>query len=346
LGGEKLRIVLSNEYGNKPLAIDSIHVALPDGDGSAISAGSDKPVTFSGSENLVIPAGAQAVSDPVERSVPKRGDLVVSFFVSSPTLIDTFHWDAEETGYIGAGDQVSSASIGQALKTTSRFFLTDVLVEAPADTKAVVAFGDSITDGAASGLNSNARWPDFLAERLVAENVAVVNAGISGARLLNSKMGENAAARFTRDVISVPNVTTVVVIIGINDIAWQAVAPSDPVLNKEDLIAGYRQLIAMAHTHNIRIVAGTLTPFQDALKGSPLEGYYSPKRDELRQEINDWIRTSGEFDAVVDLDRIVADPSNPLAIREGLHVDHLHFAPEGNKLIADALTNDVLFGGE
>lgn len=348
LGGENLRIVLSNEYGKSPLVIDSVHVALPGEAGSAIEPRSDTMVTFGGSERLTIPAGAPAVSDPIALEVPARGDIVISFFVSGPAPIGTFHWDAEETGYVGAGDQVSASVIDQPTETTTRIFLSDVLVQAPDGARAVVAFGDSITDGAASGLGLNARWPDFLAENLASENVAVLNAGISGARLLDTRMGENAMARFTRDVLSVPNIETVVVLIGINDVSWpgQAFGPTDPFLTKDQLIAGYRQLIAAAHTHNVRIVAGTLTPFEHALKGSPLEGYYSAERDALRQEINEWIRTSGEFDAVVDLDKLVARQDNPLAIQDDLQADHLHLSPKGNKLVADALTPAILFGTE
>ena len=348
LGGDKLRIVLSNEYGKAPLSIDSVHVALPAGDGSKIDVATDKAVTFSGSKHLVIPAGAPAVSDPVDLHVPARGDVEVSFFVSDPTPIDTFHWDAEETGYIGAGDQVASASIDHPAATTTRIFLSEVLVQAPASARAVVAFGDSITDGAASGLDKNSRWSDFLAERLAADNVAVVNAGISGARLLNAKMGENAMARFSRDVLSVPNVRAVVVLIGINDIAWpgQSFDPAGHFLTKEELIAGYCQLIAIAHAHNLRVVGATLTPFENALKGTPLQGYYNAQRDELRRQINDWIRAGGKFDAVADLDRLVADPGNPLAIRDALQADHLHFSRDGNKVVADALTPAILFGDQ
>lgn len=346
LGGRTFRIVLSNEYGTAPITLDAVHVALPGEDGSAIDPVSDKVVTFSGSERLTIPAGAPAISDPISLDVPAQGDIVVSFFAAGPVPIDTFHWDAEATGYIGAGNQVAEAVIGEAATTTTRIFLSDVLVEAPEGAGTVVAFGDSITDGAASGLDINGRWPDFLAAKLAAENVSVLNAGIAGARLLNTRMGENAAARFTRDVLSVPNLKTVVVLIGINDISWpgQAFGPNDPFLKKEELIAGYRQLIALAHSRNVRIVAGTLTPFQDALKGSPLEGYYSAERDALRQEVNDWIRSSGEFDAVVDLDRLVADPENPLALRADLQADHLHLSPAGNRMVAEALTSEILFG--
>ncbi|RWX70665.1 SGNH/GDSL hydrolase family protein [Mesorhizobium sp. M2A.F.Ca.ET.039.01.1.1] len=348
LGGDRLRIVLSNEYGKAPLAIESVHVALPGADGASIDPATDHVVTFSGAQKLSIPSGAPAVSDPIDLKLAARGDLVVTFLVVEPMPIDTFHWDAEATSYIGAGDQVANPTISQSTKTMTRIFLSDVLVETAPGAKAVVAFGDSITDGASSGVDQNARWPDFLAENLAPHGVAVLNAGIAGARLLNTRMGENAMARFSRDVLSVPNIKTVVVLIGINDISWpgQAFGPNDPFLTKEQLVAGYRQLIAIAHAHNIRIVAGTLTPFEAALQGSPLEGYYSKKRDELRQEINAWIRTCGEFDAVVDLDKLVADPGNPLAIKSDLQADYLHLSPKGNKMVADVLTPTVLFGNQ
>jgi len=154
-------------------------------------------------------------------------------------------------------------------------------------------------------------------------------------------------ARFDRDVLSRPNVKTVVVLVGINDIAWpgQSFAPDEPFLKLEQIVVGYRQLIARAHANNVRIVAGTLTPFEGALDGSPLEGYYSEKRDKLRLEVNEWIKTSGEFDAVVDLDAIIRDPARPEHFKaEYDSGDHLHAGPAGNKAIADAMTMEVLFG--
>ena len=306
VGGKRLRVTISNEYGTRPLVIDQAHVALA-ADKSAIRPGTSRPLTFGGSDKVVIPPGAPMVSDPVDLDVPARGDVAISIFIAGPASIDTFHWDAEQTGFIGAGNQASAEAIDAPTEVTTRIFLSDVLVEAPADTRTVVALGDSITDGAASGLDQNVRWPDFLAERLAGEKVAVLNAGIAGGRLLQSRMGENALARFSRDVLARPSVSTVVILIGINDIAWpgQSFAPDDPFLTVDEVVAGYRQLIARAHANNVRIVAGTLTPFEGALEGSPLEGFFSRERDALRKEVNDWIRTGGEFDAVVDLDALL-----------------------------------------
>lgn len=177
LGGDHLRIVLSNEYGKAPLAIDSVHIALPGADAASIDPATDHVVTFSGAQKLSIPGGAPAVSDPIDLKLAARGDLVVTFLVAGPMPIDTFHWDAEATSYIGAGDQVANATIGQPTKTMTRIFLSDVLVEAAPGAKAVVAFGDSITDGASSGVDQNARWPDFLAENLAPHGVAVCMQG-------------------------------------------------------------------------------------------------------------------------------------------------------------------------
>lgn len=348
LGGERLRIALSNEYGAAPLAIESVRVARPVGEGSAIDAGSDTAVTFGAQQGLVIPAGASAMSDPIAMELPALGDLTVTFFVAGPTPIETFHWNGEQTGYIGPGDQVSNAAIDGAAQFTARIFLTEVVVETKVGARVVVALGDSITDGVGSGLDSNTRWPDFLAESLAPMNVAVLNCGIAGGRLLGSRMGENAIARFTREVLRQPHVSTVVLLIGINDISWpgQAFAPADPIPSEAELVAGYRQLVTRAHMHGIRVVGCTLTPFQNALKDSPLEGYYSETRDALRRRINAWIRTSGEFDATVDLDRLLADAKNPLVIGDGLHADYLHLSARGNKLVADALTPAVLFGSD
>ena len=348
LGGSRLRVVISNEYGTEPLLINAAHIALA-GQGSAIRDGSDRVLTFSGSETAIVPPGAPMISDPVDLDVPARGDVSVSLFVAGPTPLSTFHWDAEQTGYIGAGNQVSATAINGPSEITTRIFLSDVLVEAPQGARTVIALGDSITDGAASGLDLNVRWPDFLAERLAGDNVAVLNAGISGGRLLQSRMGENALARFGRDVLSQPNVKAVVVLIGINDIAWpgQTFAPNDPLPTIDNIIAGFRQLIAQAHTRNIRIIVGTLTPFENALAGSPLEGYYNQQRDDLRQKVNEWIRSSGEFDAVVDLDALLQDPANPLHLKaEYDSGDHLHAGAGGTKAIADAMTLDLLFGNQ
>lgn len=347
LGGTSFRIVLSNEYGDKPLLVDGVSVAASAGDG-AVDPSSSHAVTFSGNSSFVIPAGAPMVSDPVPMEIANLSELAVSMHFAQPTEIQTFHWDGQETSYVAPGDQTEAEYLSDAAELPTRIFLSGILVEAEPNVRSVVAYGDSITDGASSGPDLNARWPDFLAENVVGSNVAVVNAGISGARLLQNKMGENALARFDRDVLSRPNVQTVVVLMGINDISWpgQTFAPNDPFLTVDELKVAYSQLSVRARMNGVRLVVGTLTPFKDALAGSPLEGYYNPKRDALRKELNDWIRSSDLFDAVVDLDRLVADPSDPDRILADLQADNLHLSPAGNKAVADAMSLEVLFGAD
>jgi lysophospholipase L1-like esterase len=191
-----------------------------------------------------------------------------------------------------------------------------ILVDAPASARAIVTFGDSITDGDGSTLDANHRWPDLLAERLQAADgapVAVLNEGISGARVLSDRMGVNALARFDEDVLSHPHADTVVLMMGINDIGWpdSVLDPLAPAPSTEDIIDGYEQLIARARDHGLRIIGATLTPFGVAFKGTPLEGYYNEDKEAKRVAVNEWIRNSGAFDGVIDFDAVVRDPSDP-----------------------------------
>jgi len=228
---------------------------------------------------------------------------------------------------------------------TSRVFLSAILVDAPSATRTVVALGDSITDGAGATMDRDTRWPDFLAARLADKQVAVLNAGISGARLLQDKMGDNALARLDRDVLSQPGIAAVIVLIGINDISWNhmAFAPNDGAAEAEQLIAGYRQIIARAHARNVRVVGATLTPFEGALKDTPLMGYYSADKERVRQTVNDWIRHSGEFDGVVDFDTLLRDPAHPARLLPAYDSgDHLHPGDAGNKAMAEAVDLSVL----
>jgi lysophospholipase L1-like esterase len=209
-----------------------------------------------------------------------------------------------------------------------------------------VALGDSITDGAGATMDRDTRWPDFLAARLVDKQVAVLNAGISGARLLRDKMGDNALARLDRDVLSQPGIVSVIVLIGINDISWNhmAFAPGDGAADAEQLIAGYRQLIARAHARNVRIIGATLTPFEGALKDTPLIGYYTADKERVRQSVNEWIRRGGEFDDVVDFDALLRDPAHPTRLLPAYDSgDHLHPGDAGNKVMADAVDINALW---
>ena len=266
VGGSKLRVVLSNEYGSEPLVIGAAHVALSD-QGSAIKAGSDRVLTFSHKESFTIPPGALAISDPVDLAVPPLSSVAVSLFLPKVTPTATMHWDGRQTAYISAGNKVADLEITPDLKTESRLFLSGIMVDAAADARAVVTFGDSITDGDGSTLDANNRWPDLLAQRLQANGtpMAIINEGISGARVLSDRMGVNALARFDEDVLTHPHADTVILMMGINDIGWpdSVLDPEAQALSADDIIAGYQQLIARAHDHGMRIIGATLTPLKE-----------------------------------------------------------------------------------
>ena len=344
VGGRRVRIQLSNAYGTTQLVIGAAHLALA-GDGADIVNGTDRPMTFSGRRSVTIPPGAPALSDPIDLGVAALQRVSVSLYLPLPTAPSTFHWDGREAAYLVTGDQTANASIRQESTLTSRVFLSAILVDAPSATRTVVALGDSITDGAGATMDRDTRWPDFLAARLADNQVAVLNAGISGARLLQDKMGDNALARLDRDVLSQPGIAAVIVLIGINDISWNhmAFAPNDGAADAEQLIAGYRQIIARAHARNVRVVGATLTPFEGALKDTPLMGYYSADKERVRQTVNDWIRHSGEFDGVVDFDTLLRDPAHPARLLPAYDSgDHLHPGDAGNKAMAEAVDLSVL----
>jgi lysophospholipase L1-like esterase len=345
LGGSKVRIVLSNEYGKFPLTIGEAHVALAAGDGK-IEAGSDHALTFSGSASIVIPPGAPAISDPVDITLAPLSQLSVSLFFPEVAPTATIHWDGHQTAYVAAGNKVGEADLKADAKQTQRVFLTEILVDAPKDASAVVTFGDSITDGDGSTVDGNDRWPDRLAERLSAggEPVAVLNEGISGAKILTDRMGVNALARFERDVLSQPHASTVVLMMGINDIGWPGcnLAPHESEPTAEAIIDGYKQLIARAHAHGLRIIGATLTPFGDAFAGTPFQGYYTPEKEKLRVALNEFIR-SGAFDGVIDFDKVVVDPQKPGYIQAQFDKgDHLHPNAAGYNAMASSIDLKML----
>lgn len=341
VGGSRVRIVLSNEYGSQALQIGAAQIAPTDGAGKAL--------TFGGQQTVAVPASAVVMSDPVEMPVAPLSRLSVSLYLPQTTPLTTIHWDGLQPAQIAAGNAVNASVLKADSVVNSRLFLSAVLVDAVPGTRTVVAFGDSITDGAASTPGTDQRWPDFLARRLAGDNVAVLNAGISGGRVLKNHMGMNALARFERDVLNQPGVTSVVLLMGINDISWpgSTLEPKEPATQTDALIAGYRQLIARARSRGVRIVGATLTPFEGALTmpGSPIANYYSPAKDAVRQRINAWMRSGGEFDAVLDFDAVARDPQNPLRILPAYDSgDHLHLGDAGNKAVAESVDLKLLLG--
>jgi lysophospholipase L1-like esterase len=345
LGGARLRFVFSNTYGDGPVTIGAVSVA-PAGQQGTVSSSAIRVLTFGGKRSVVIPPGAPAVSDPVDMAADDQSRLAVSIFLPGETRLSTFHWDGRQTAWFGKGDLTLAGDFPASETTDARVLLTDVLADTP-NHGAVVVIGDSITDGNGATVDADARWPDFLAKRLAPRHVAVLNAGISGARLLEDKMGVNAAARLERDVLSQPNVRALIVLIGINDISWPGTAFASHAKrpSAEAMIAGYRQLIALAHARNIRVIGATLTPFDGALSGTPLEGYYDADKDALRKEVNRWIRESGAFDAVVDFDALLRDPDKNARIAPAFDSgDHLHPGDKGNMAMAEAIDLETLLG--
>lgn len=344
VGGDRVRVVLSNAYGRRPLTIASVHVAKSGGK-LAIEPASDRALRFGGKASVTIAPGRTATSDPVDLAVAPLSPLAISLHLKEESPTTTFHWDGRQTAGIARGDQVAATDLEPTTTITSRVFLAAVQVENRDVQGTVVALGDSITDGATATIDADTRWPDVLANRLAPRGIAVLNAGISGARLLSDGMGVNALARFDRDVLAQPKVKAVIVLIGINDIAWPgtAFALTEKRPTFEALTAGYRRLVDAAHAKGVRVIGATLTPFSAALPGTPLDNYYQAEKDALRQRLNDWIRSSGTFDAVVDFDAVLRDPAHPSQFARAYDSgDHLHPSDTGNRAMADAIDLDAL----
>src|SRR5262252_71453 len=342
VGGSKVRLRLSNEFGIRPVLIGAASIAMAGG-GSNIASGSLRPLTFGGSKSVIIPPGAPALSDPVELNVAPLSDLAVSLYLPAATDLGTVHATGLQTAYVStAGDFTAGSEFPIADSYANRFFLAGVMVETSSPARAIVAFGDSITDGSASTVNANGRWPDVLARRLkeTGAAVAVLNQGIAGNRVLSDGAGISALARFERDVLSQPGVSHVVVFVGINDIGWPgtAIEPNGIVRTADEIIAGYKQLIERAHLRSIKVMGSPLTPFENALAGTPNQGYFTPDKEAKRLAVNNWIRTSGAFDGIIDFERVIADPAHPSAIAAAYDSgDHLHPNDAGYRTMADSI---------
>lgn len=334
IGGKRLRVRLSNAFGSGPLEIGAAHVALRS-TGAAIAPGSDRILTFGGLPSTKIPPGALVVSDPVNLQVPDLGDLTVSIYIAGNQDAATEHSEGLQTTYISAeGDFSGAGSLPTATTTDSLYFLTSVEVDAARSSRAIVTFGDSITEGNRSTADANKRWPNRLAERLAAQKsgskVAVLNAGISRNRILHGKdtVGSNALARLDSDVLVQSGARYLIVLLGINDIGFPAAVSAD------EIIAGHRQIIDRAHAMGLKVFGGTLTPFQAFMPGL----YYTDAGEEQRQVVNQWIRTSKAYDAVIDFDKAIRDPKHPARILPAYDSgDNLHPNDAGYKAMADAI---------
>jgi len=332
IGGRSVRVELANTFGTDPLKIGSAHIALRDHD-SAIVPASDRKLMFSGLSSATIPRGASMISDPVDLAVPAAGDVVVSVYLPGDSGPPTQHATGLHTTYISSdGDFTGVPDFTPARTSNSWYFLSGVDVLAPADAGVIVAFGDSITDGATSTNDADAAWPSVLARRLqdAGSDLAVVNEGISGNRVLGDGAGVSMLARFERDVLAQPGIKYLVFMEAINDIGGASRAGATPV-TAEEIIAVYKQMIARAHMRGIKVIGATLTPYEGA-------GYYSEPGEVIRTAVNQWIRTTGMLDGVVDFDLVTRDPEHPRKFRPGFNIrDNLHPNDAGYKAMADSI---------
>ena len=341
-GGDQLRLRLSNEYGTQALTIGAATVALADGE-AAIRAGSQRTVTFSGSNSAVIPAGSPLLSDPIDLSVDELAEVSISIWFPEDTGQCTCHQVGLQTGFVSESGDFTGSVFDAQSTIQERAFISGVEVLTDEAAGVVVALGDSITDGVGSTAATNSRWPDMLAERLAARRGAsfgVINHGISGNRVLADGAGQSAIARLDRDVLSVPGVTHVVVFEGVNDLGigfgnfgdfGGGGLPAGIEVSTESMIAGYRQIIARARAKGLRVYGATIAPYEGA-------SYFSDEGERVRQAVNAWMRDSAEFDAVLDFDAVLRDAANPSRMADGLHSgDFLHGSDAGYEAMAQSI---------
>jgi lysophospholipase L1-like esterase len=338
-GGTQLRVTFSNAFGTQPLLIDAAAIASTAPDLSSIQPGSSHPLTFSGQPSVLIPIGAEFVSDPVTMPSTPLGNLTVTYHLPSAPQGQTVHPGSRATSFLVAGNHVSDPALPNAEKVVRWMQISEVDVTGPAN-RTVVALGDSITDGHGATTDGNDRWTDIFAAHLQAagvKQVGVANEGIGGNHMLTNGIGQSALERFDRDVLAVAGVRYVLLFEGINDLGALSRAGNGTPEQHANLVArieaGYTQLIERAHAHGIKVYGATITPDTGS-------GYYhpTPTDDADRRAINDWIRQPGHFDAFVDFDAIVRDPAHPEQLLPAFDCgDHLHPSPAGYKAMGNAV---------
>jgi lysophospholipase L1-like esterase len=341
-GGAQIRLRFTNEFGLDPLTVADAHVALSAG-GSSIQPGSDRAVTFGGATSVNIPPGAAIFSDPVALAVAPLSDVAVSFYLPPQIMrAETYHAFADQDNYVADGHAPAAPDLPQPTTISSWYFFDGIDVAVAPGSRAVVTLGDSITDGAHSTHNANRRWPDVLAARLGQDpnlaHIAVLNEGIGGNRVLNEVTGPSAISRLDRDVLAQSGARYVIVLESINDIGRLAhvQVPWDAITAPQ-LEMGLKQIADQAHEHGLKIFGATLTPYGGA-------GYYCDAGEQVREAVNDWIRTSGTFDGVIDFDKITRDPQNPKAFNPPYDSgDHLHPSDAGYKAMGEGI-DLTLFG--
>ncbi|MGY3904330.1 SGNH/GDSL hydrolase family protein [Aeromonas lusitana] len=336
-GGQKLRLIFSNRYGAQPLVMGESYMSVPD-------LCSALPVIFDGQTGATIPAGGILCSDEISLHIPSLSVITLRTYLPEPIPVNTFHWDARHFSLLESGNQAIREEASDGQNISSRFLVESVQVQPESAGSTLVVIGDSMVDGNGVDMDTYGRWTDFLAERFISENIAVVNAGQSGSRLLKDGVGISALSRFERDVLEQPGVTACIVQVGLNDIglAGTALDPAHPLPSAAELINGYRQLLAMAREHHIRMTGVTLVPLRGTGEYG-IEDFYQPEKEVVRQEVNHWMRTCGEFDAVIDSDLLVRDPDciSQLSAQYDSG-DHLHLNHAGHLRVAQSVPLAVI----
>jgi lysophospholipase L1-like esterase len=342
IGGPQLRLHLSNRFGTAPLRFTSVHIAQPvDPPSGTISGATDKALTFSGHDDVTVPAGADYISDAVAYPVAALSDLAITIHIDNLPAAQTGHPGSHATSWLAHGDLVSTAQLPAAKKVEHWYFISAVDVDAPAQTASIATLGDSITDGHGATTDGNNRWPDVLSRRLqnapATQALSVLNLGTGGNRLLLDGLGPNALARFDSDVLVQAGVRYLIVLEGVNDIGALARTGEVPPATHDALVRGvigaYEQIVTRAHTHSIQVIGATILPFTGSEYYHP-----GPSSEADRQTVNQWIRAAGHFDAVVDFDKVTRDPEHPERLLPAFDSgDHLHPSPAGYAAMAEAI---------
>jgi lysophospholipase L1-like esterase len=341
VGGRRLRVKLSNLFGENPLVIGSAHVARQDA-GPSIVPDSDRQLTFGGSPSVTVPVGDEIFSDPIDVELPTRATLAVSLYFADDTGLPTYHAASTESSYISEPGDFTDAAVmpvAEGGQTTMQFGLSAVEVTPRDHTGVIVAFGDSTTVGFGSTVDATRSWPDQLFARLTPRDgrprMAVVNGAIGCNRLIWFECGPSGLQRFDRDVLDVAGASHVIVALGLVDLGLPTVFGNRPeqIVSAQEIILGLRQLIARAHRRGLPIYGATITPSSSSI----FPGFWTPENEEKRQIVNRWIRTSRAFDGVVDFDRAVREPRDPTRMRDIFSFDGIHMTNDGYLAMANAI---------
>jgi lysophospholipase L1-like esterase len=343
VGGPALRVCLSNAFGTEALHFTSVHMARAvSASSAAIDVATDRALTFAGAADVTVPPGAEFVSDPLEFAVTPLADVAVTFYLELPPTRATGHPGSRATSYYEHGNAVSAATLSDAKRVDHWYQISEIDVQAAPGAAKVVALGDSITDGHGATTNGNDRWTDVLAQRLQGSpdtrNVGVSNQGIGGNHLLTDGLGPNALARFDRDVLAPAGVRWVIVFEGVNDLGGLArdgeVSVAEHAAQVQRVLAAYQQIVTRAHAHGLRVYGATITPYVGSTYYHP-----GPLSESDRQAVNQWIRGSGHFDAVIDFDSVLRDPEHPDRLLPGYDCgDHVHPSPAGYRAMGNAVS--------